>query len=170
MKSVDDVVAELRLKVAKNLARDVCIVSIDCDDALALSQMAADFAVMLAEGKRALATLQREADGLRADAALSALGEAGYELNKKGTREALEHTRTSLGHAIDVIRRNVARDALGTNSDGDADVPGGYRSWPLLDEYLHYMDESMTKSAAMLSASQEQSLPPQDDGDKGSDL
>lgn len=65
MKSVDDVVAELRLKVAKNLARDVCIVSIDCDDALALSQMAADFAVMLAEGKRALATLQRKADGMR---------------------------------------------------------------------------------------------------------
>ena len=69
MKSVDDIVAELRIKIAKNLARDVGIVSIDCDDALALSQMAADFAVMLAEGKRAIATLQREADGLRTRAA-----------------------------------------------------------------------------------------------------
>lgn len=65
MKSVDDVVAELRLKVAKNLARDVGIVSIDCDDALALCQMAADFAVMLAEGKRAISALQSEADRLR---------------------------------------------------------------------------------------------------------
>ena len=65
MKSVDDVVAELRLRIAKNLARDVGIVSIDCEDALALCQMAADFAVLLAEGKRAIATLQREADGLR---------------------------------------------------------------------------------------------------------
>lgn len=65
MKSVDDVVAELRLQIAKNLARDVGIVSIDCEDALALCQMAADFAVLLAEGKRAISALQREADGLR---------------------------------------------------------------------------------------------------------
>jgi hypothetical protein len=74
MKSVDDVVAELRLQIAKNLARDVGIVSIDCEDALALCQMAADFAVLLAEGKRAISALQREADGLRE--ALAKLHEA----------------------------------------------------------------------------------------------
>jgi hypothetical protein len=76
--------------------------------------------------------------------------------------EALEHARTSLGHAIDIIKRNVSRDALGINSDGDPDVPGGVRSWPLLDEYLHYMNESMTKSAAALSQAQPQ---PSDEGE-----
>lgn len=78
MKSVDDVVAELRLQIAKNLARDVGIVSIDCEDALALCQMAADFAVLLAEGKRAISALQREADGLREALERIAAGDGVY--------------------------------------------------------------------------------------------
>ena len=130
----------------------------------------ADFIVAAANAMPRLlnhiATLQREADEAKAEIARLEKYCVGWEENARkaqreadGMREALEHTHTSLGHAINIIRQNVDRDALGANSDGDADVPGGYRSWPLLDEYLHYMDESMTKCAALLTASNPKEKP-----------
>lgn len=65
--------------------------------------------------------------------------------------KAAEHASTSLQHAIAIIEKHVPRDALGTNGHGDPAVPGGFESWPLLDEYLHYMRESVSALAAAVA-------------------
>lgn len=51
----------------------------------------------------------------------------------------------SLQHAVQIIRKYVPADALGINSQGGGD---GYndQSWPVLDEYLHYMDAAIAKA------------------------
>lgn len=52
----------------------------------------------------------------------------------------------ALANAIGVIESHVAEGALGYNSEGDGQVPGGTRSWPLRDEYLHYMRAAIAKA------------------------
>lgn len=51
----------------------------------------------------------------------------------------------SLKHAVAIIKQHVPEDALGFNSEGGGD---GYndRSWPLLDEYLHYMNAALARA------------------------
>lgn len=70
-------------------------------------------------------------------------------------RGALADALPSLQQAMSIIRTHVPKDALGTNAQGDPDVPGGYQSWPLLDEYLHYMSEAVAKAIAALSPTQQ---------------
>lgn len=52
----------------------------------------------------------------------------------------------SLKRAVEIIKTHVPKDALGTNAQGDPDVPGGYQEWPLLDEYLHHMSAALAKA------------------------
>lgn len=57
----------------------------------------------------------------------------------------------SLQHATAIIRKHVPDDALGMNSAGGGDGWND-QSWPLLDEYLHYMDEAIKKGKVVLPA------------------
>ncbi len=144
-------------RALRNLCPSTAAVA-DLRDALDAAQRSAD------EARESLARWMLEnsfATG-HGDTIFDLLSELKFQLEEQKARahemrEALEHTRTSLGHAVDIIEHHVDRDALGMNSDGDGDVPGGLRSWPLLDEYLHHMAESMAKSEAALKA-----LPPQE--------
>jgi hypothetical protein len=52
----------------------------------------------------------------------------------------------SLKEAIDLIEKNVPRDALGVDHMGDFSVPGGVMTWGVLDERLHYMREAIRKA------------------------
>lgn len=64
-----------------------------------------------------------------------------------------DRLREALTIAVAIIRKYVPSDALGTNSDGGGDGWND-RSWPILDEHLHYMDEAL-KMGAALSAGEE---------------
>lgn len=52
----------------------------------------------------------------------------------------------ALRHAVAIIKKYVPIDALGRNSEGGGDGWND-RSWPILEEYLHYMDEALAKHA-----------------------
>lgn len=51
----------------------------------------------------------------------------------------------ALTDAVAIIRKYVPADALGTNSQGGGDGWND-QSWPILDEYLHYMDAALAKA------------------------
>jgi hypothetical protein len=51
----------------------------------------------------------------------------------------------ALKHAVAIIRKYVPADALGMNSQGGGDGWND-QSWPVLDEYLHYMDAAISKA------------------------
>lgn len=55
--------------------------------------------------------------------------------------------KESLEHAISIIEKHVPRDALGTNSQGAGDGWND-QSWPILDEYLHYMRAALAGGTA----------------------
>jgi hypothetical protein len=57
----------------------------------------------------------------------------------------------SLQHAVEIIEKYVPVDALGMNYEGDPQV--AVHSWPLREEYLHYMREAIAK--ALPSSEQE---------------
>lgn len=65
--------------------------------------------------------------------------------------ERIKGIETSLRQAIEIIERHCPIDALGSNWDGNDEVPGGVRSWPIKDEYLHYMRQSADDCAALAS-------------------
>lgn len=50
--------------------------------------------------------------------------------------------------ALEESRKAIAsldEDALGMNSDGDPDVPGGMRVWPIRDELLHNINATLSR-------------------------
>ena len=51
----------------------------------------------------------------------------------------------ALQSAIAIIRKYVPVDALGFNSDGGGDGWND-RSWPILDEHLHYMEAALARA------------------------
>lgn len=53
---------------------------------------------------------------------------------------------TALANAIEVIEAHVPEDALGSNWEGDPQVPGGTHGWHIRDEYLHYMRAALAKA------------------------
>lgn len=58
-------------------------------------------------------------------------------------RELVDHYAA----AIEFIRKHVPQDALGYNSEGGGDGWND-RSWPLLDEWLHYAEDALAKARA----------------------
>lgn len=50
----------------------------------------------------------------------------------------------ALQRAVMIIKDHVPIDALGTSSQGDRDV--GFRSWPVLEEYLYYMEAALARA------------------------
>ena len=60
----------------------------------------------------------------------------------KRLREALTGCNIAITEALELIEKHVPVGALGYNSDGDFSVPGGARTWPILDEHTHYIGEA----------------------------
>lgn len=52
----------------------------------------------------------------------------------------------ALRHAVAIIRQYVPVDALGTNGQGGGDGWND-QSWPILEEYLSYMDAALARHA-----------------------
>lgn len=65
--------------------------------------------------------------------------------------DAARELGEALKDATAIIRKFVPSDALGINSEGGGDGWND-RSWPILDEHLHYMDEAVAKAEAALTA------------------
>jgi hypothetical protein len=75
--------------------------------------------------------------------------EAADELARLSELEAdAERLSKSLGHAIEIIDKHVANDALGMNWSGGGDG-WNTESWPIKDEFLHYMRDDLAKHAAL---------------------
>lgn len=53
----------------------------------------------------------------------------------------------ALTNAVAIIRKYVPNDALGVNTEGGGDGWND-RSWAILDEHLHYMDEALALAQA----------------------
>lgn len=50
--------------------------------------------------------------------------------------QEVSRLRGALGDAVKIIDEHVPEDALGYDSQGDFEVPGGVHTWPIKDEYL----------------------------------
>jgi hypothetical protein len=59
--------------------------------------------------------------------------------------DEIDTLRMALTNAVKIIQEHVQRDALGYDSIGDSEVLGGIYSWPIIDEYIHQMNEALAK-------------------------
>lgn len=64
--------------------------------------------------------------------------------------EMLETTASALSHATDLIEKHVPIDALGTDSSGDLSEAHLTWSWPVLDEHIHGLQQTVTRARALL--------------------